>query len=159
MKTARRARGISRFEFAVVVTVVAVLVLPLAKALLYYEGIAERQRVDLTIRDMRTFLRLKMLDLMVNGRRAEIEALVGKNPVLLMEQEPKGYRGEFDRDHRQISGGEWYFDLSRKELAYVPTSLSFPKQPGEGEELRWQLKFASRTEMSVRLEAIAQNQP
>jgi hypothetical protein len=149
-----RIGGISRFEFAIVVIVVSVIALPLIAALSRYQGIAERQQMENDVRDMRTFLNLKLLDLMLSNRKADIERLAGSNPITLLERVPKDYLGELGRAPEQGAGG-WFFDATRRVLVYRPLSFSFPYRDDEGRELIWRLQQIKGSEMSIRLVTVA----
>jgi hypothetical protein len=145
-----RISGISRFEFAVVVVVVSFVVLPLFAALSRYQGIVERQQMENDVRDMRTFLNLKLLDLMLSNRKADIEHLAGSNPITLLERTPKDYLGELAHAPEQRVNG-WFFDATRRVLVYRPSSFSFPYRDDERGELVWQLQQIKGSEMSIRL--------
>ncbi len=150
-----RIGGFSRFEFAIVVIVVSFLVLPLLATLGRYQGIAERQQMENEVRDMRTFLNLKLLDLMLSNRKADIEQLAGSNPVALLERAPKNYLGEVSQTPEQGKNG-WFFDMTRQVLVYRPLSFSFPYNDGEGKTFAWQLQQIKGSEMSIRLAIIAE---
>jgi hypothetical protein len=149
-----RIGGFSRFEFAIVVIVASFVALPLIAALARYQGIAERQQMENEVRDMRTFLNLKLLDLMLSNRQADIEPLAGSNPVALLERTPKDYLGELARTPEQGKNG-WFFDTARQALVYRPASFSFPYSDGEEREFAWQLQQIKGSEMSIRLVAMA----
>lgn len=146
----RACRGFSRFELAVVVAIISLVALPLIATLMRYQGVAERLRMENDVRDMQTFLNLKLLDLMLADDKAGVAQLAGANPVRLLERVPLDYRGEID-DATQSNETGWLFDRRRKMLIYRPTSSSFPYREGEGRELGWQLERNPASERSIRL--------
>lgn len=133
-----------------VVVVISLIALPLLATLMRYQGIAERQRMENDVRDMQTFLSLKLLDFMLSGDKDGIAQLPGSNPVRLLERVPINYRGEAD-DATKVKESGWLFDQTRRELVYRPASFSFPYREGEGGELRWKLERNPASERSVRL--------
>lgn len=151
----RCGRGFSRFEFAIAVIVIALLALPLIATLLRYQGTVERQQMENDVRDMQTFLNLKLLNLMLSHRQVDIDRLAGSNPVELLERAPGRYLGERDNAPGKEESG-WYFDRQRHELVYLPASFSFPYRAGGAEVLRWQLQRIKGSEMSVRLVTLSQ---
>ena len=152
----RTCRGFSRFELAIVVIVISLVALPLIATLARYQGVAERLHMENDVRDMQTFLNLKLLDFMLAGDKDGVAQLAGSNPVRLLERVPLHYRGEID-DATQSSETGWLFDRQQKMLVYRPTSSSFPYREGEGRELGWQLERNPASERSVRLAERAPN--
>lgn len=146
-----RARGFSLLELAVVILVLAVLGGSLLRALWRYEGQVERQAVDMTVRQIRTGLHLRLLDAMTYGRREDIASLPGSNPILLRGAPAENYLGELSSPPAPELTG-WYFDTVRRELAYRPRSESFAYRDGEHGELRWQLRQVKESEIAVRFQ-------
>lgn len=146
----RACRGFSRFELTIAVIVVSLVALPLIATLMRYQGVAERLRMENDVRDMQTFLNLKLLDLMLTGDKAGVAQLVNSNPIRLLERVPMDYQGEVADAEKSPASG-WIFDRGRHELVYRPKSFSFPYRGGEGHELRWRLEWNLGSERSVRL--------
>ncbi len=119
--SARSERGISRLEFAVAASVVGIAATVLLGYALYYEELAEKTEVELTVRNIRAGLRYQVADRMIQGRTAELAAFDGGNPVRWLERPPRNYAGE--RRAANLEGpdrGEWCFDPDWKELRYRP---------------------------------------
>jgi hypothetical protein len=106
---------------AVLLAVLALIFTGLMSALNDAAERAERQGVELTIRNMRTGLKLAMGEVMMQQREGEMAAWVGSNPVRWLGSPPAGYRGECSAEEsRNLSGGEWCFEGGRRELVYRP---------------------------------------
>ena len=85
---------------------------------------AERQIVELTIRNMRTGMQRAMGEALMHQREGEMASWAGSNPVRWLDSPPAGYRGECSTaESRALSGGEWCFERGRRELVYRPRNL------------------------------------
>lgn len=115
----RRQRGASLLELALAGALFAALVLVLLDRLLWVEEYAEKTRVEVELRNMRTGLRYAVAELMVGGRDRQIPALAGQNPVRWLRVPPADYLGEVDGAPADASPGSWYFDRSSGDLVYV----------------------------------------
>ncbi len=80
---------------------------------------AERQAVDLSIRNLRTSLQLAMASALMQQRGQEIAAWVGSNPVLKLATPPPGYQGHCP-DSGLLGSGDWCFAPASGELRYRP---------------------------------------
>ena len=109
------------FQGAVLLAVLALIVGGLMSALDDASERAEKQAVELTLRNMRTGLKLAMGEAMMQQREGEMASWVGSNPVRWLESPPGGYRGECSTEEsRNLSGGDWCFERYRRELVYRP---------------------------------------
>lgn len=89
--------------------------------LIEIEAAAEHAAVELTLRNMRTGLRWQVAERLMHGRGGDLGLLEGANPVAWLARPPHGYAGEYtETDRFPRSGGSWYFDGARREIAYVP---------------------------------------
>lgn len=112
------------FQAAVVFVLLGVLALTILHALNEIEAKAERQSVELTVRNMRTGMQFAMADALVRKREHEIDAWIGSNPVRWLEIPPAGYRGGCSPEERQkLDVGAWCFDRVGRELVYNPRHL------------------------------------
>ena len=116
--------------------------------LTHYQGQAERDLVDLTLRNMRTGLRLHVATLSVEGKRSQIVQLADSNPVTWLGQFPADYLGALDNAPPRETRG-WYFDQSTRELAYRPQSSGFPG--GKWQELRWRVESLPGQDTGARI--------
>ena len=109
------------FQWAVLLIVIGVVAIGLIQALERARNQAEREAIELTVRNMRTGLQLAMGEALMHQREAEIASWVGSNPVRWLSREPAGYRGDCTHgDGSELNGGEWCFDLTQKRLLYRP---------------------------------------
>jgi hypothetical protein len=152
------------FQGAVLLVVLALIVSGLMSALNDASERAEKQGVELTIRNMRTGLKLAMGEVMMQQREGEMAAWVGSNPVRWLGSPPAGYRGECSAEEsRNFTGGEWCFEGGRRELLYRPHRPDHlhPLPAGSGHQcshLSWRVARAPESVASggfvgLRLEA------
>ncbi len=113
--------GRIRFEVVASLMLVAVLFGVLVERLLYYEEYAEKTVVELTITNMRTSLMLRKAELMVAVAQGTATRALADNPVTWLPVPLPNYAGEFaGMASASIGTGVWYFDTTRRELAYRP---------------------------------------
>ncbi len=154
------------FQGAVLLAVLALIVVRLMSALNDASERAEKQAVELTLRNMRTGLKLAMGEVMMQQRESEMAAWVGSNPVRWLGSPPGGYRGECSTEEsRNLSGGEWCFERYRRELVYRPHHPDHLHPLSAGSErqcshLSWRVARAQESLpsggfVSLRLEAAA----
>lgn len=129
-----KSSGITQLEFAVVAAVFAMLAGVLVSALLYYEELAEKTVVEVTIVNMRTGLRLKVAELIIKGRESEIAGLAHSNPVTWLDHPPSGYQDRFGA----ALAGDWVYHPVSKEIEYRPR-LRAHLSIQSGTTLRWKL--------------------
>lgn len=132
------------FQWSVVCLVTGMLVLGLLSALKEVEARAERQMVDLTIRNMRTGMQLAMGEALMHQREGEIAGWARSNPVRWLESTPVGYRGVCSKAVKGLAGGEWCFDDDRRVLIYKPRRIEYLRTVnggavGQCERLMWRV--------------------
>jgi len=154
------------FQGAVLLAVLALIFNGLISALNDASERAEKQGVELTIRNMRTGMKLAMGEAMMQQREGEMAAWVGSNPVRWLGSPPGAYRGECSvEESRNLSGGEWCFERNRRQLLYRPhrPDRLHPLPPGselQCSHLSWRVERAPESVVSagfvgLRLEAVA----
>ncbi len=154
------------FQGAVLLAVLALIFNGLMSALNDASERAEKQGVELTIRNMRTGMKLAMGEAMMQQREGEMAAWVGSNPVRWLGAPPGAYRGECSvEERRNLSGGEWCFERNRRQLLYRPhrPDRLHPLPPGselQCSHLSWRVERAPESVVSagfvgLRLEAVA----
>ena len=131
------------FMGAVLLALLGVLVLAVLNALNEIEAKAERQAVELTVRNMRTGMQFAMADALIRQREHEIEPWIGGNPVRWLETPPIGYRGDCSPEERQrLDVGAWCFDRVSRELVYKPRHLGLLRGRTDGDpcqQLAWRV--------------------
>jgi type II secretory pathway pseudopilin PulG len=132
---ARRARagGATRFEFAVVCAIVAVLVATLLGRLVFYQQQAERVAVEQLVGTLRTALQMRVTYLAVSGKGGAARQLLDENPITWLVGPPNNYLGEYDSPQiKDMPRGNWYYDRGEKVLVYlVNDSKSFTFEPSK----------------------------
>ena len=114
-----RQRGFTIFELVVVMVIASVLAIILLNRLLYYQEIAEKTAMDMTVMNMRSGLRLRVAELMMQDRMNEASQLLQENPITWLETLPPNYKGKMaDSKQTALIPGNWYFDTGRQELVY-----------------------------------------
>ncbi|GGC10982.1 type II secretion system protein [Pseudoduganella buxea] len=118
----RRQRGASLFELAVCAGVFAILAAVLLDRVQRYQAEAEHADVTRQVATLRSLLLVRVLQAEIAGDAAAVAALVGSNPMALLQTPPASYRGEFDKpDEQALAPGSWYFDRKQQKLVYLFT--------------------------------------
>ncbi len=121
------------FQSAVVFAMLGLLALVLLRTLNDVEAQAERQMVELTLRNMRTGMRFAAAEALMRQRESEIAAWAGSDPTRWLEVPPAGYRGECSaEDLRKIPVGAWCFERDSQQLAYRPRDTKRLRGPDDG---------------------------
>lgn len=129
-----RPRGFTLLELVIVACLMAVLAGVLLTRVLDYQEQAERVAREQVLAALRSALRLRLADLLIQRRQHEIPALAGQNPMTWLERAPANYAGEFyPAAAADLARGTWYFDRRAKVLVYLlRNTADFP----EGKEKR-----------------------
>ena len=114
-------QGYSLLELCVVLTLVVVLGGGWFAALLYYQELAEKTAVELTVLNVRSGMRFAIADGMINGRSAQGGDILQANPMGWLEKPPPDYLGEVPASAvASLPSGSWFFDAERREFGYLP---------------------------------------
>jgi len=115
-----RQRGFSLLELAVVVSVIGVLAGALLSRVDLYQDRAEMAARDNVLGALRSGLNMKVGQLTVTGKSAEMIKLITINPMDLLAQKPANYAGEYYLPQKaKISPGNWYFNRKEFLLVYI----------------------------------------
>ncbi|MDX9994548.1 MAG: hypothetical protein RBS28_04420 [Rhodocyclaceae bacterium] len=107
----RRQRGLSKFEFAVVLAIFGILATLLLDRLVALEHDTERLEVALTLRHIDIGLKLAIGERMMRGEEARIPELLQRNPLDFLDQQKIGAGG---------TAGGWQYDPASRILGYRP---------------------------------------
>ncbi len=137
-------RGFSRLELLIVTIMLGVIVTVLLNRFLYYQEAAEKARMEYTASALKSALRLRMASLLVQGRAQEFRLLAQDNPMDWLEQPPDNYLGRLTNpDIEGLQRGNWYFDVSSRELVYLVKQGEYFQPDSSGrKQVRLQIVFA-----------------
>jgi general secretion pathway protein G len=138
---AGRCDGFTLLELCVAIALISVVAGVLLNALAFYQELAERTAIDLTLLNMRSGIRQQIADKMIHGREADLEQVVAGNPVDWLAKPPPGYAGELSAGNGAAPRpGEWFFDVERRELGYVPRLRSHLRLRAAEDSMRWRIR-------------------
>lgn len=113
------AAGFSLLELVVSLTLVAVLVGVFLNRALYYAELAEKSAMEQVALDLRSSVNLRVAELVLQNRFADLAGLAAQNPMDLLVEKPRNYLGVLPGGGMQdIVTGHWYFDNRSKEVVY-----------------------------------------
>ncbi len=139
-------QAFSLFELCVVLALIAALGGGWLAALLYYQELAEKTAVELTVLNVRSGMRFAIADGMINGRGAQAGDILQANPMGWLEKPPPDYAGEIAGSAvASLPEGSWFFDTERREFGYLPRldfHLTIEAAAGGAAEraLRWRVR-------------------
>ena len=118
----QRQRGFSLLELAGSLVLLAIAATVLLGRLAYYEELAEKAKMEATIRAIRSAMQVRMAKMMIEGRVQEYHLLTRQNPIdWLDDRKPDDYRGAFSSsDMADQTAAGWYFDTTENTLMYLP---------------------------------------
>lgn len=124
-----RQLGASRFDFAITISIIAIL----AYVLLFSLNRAQNQVETVTMETDLTNMRWGLRELWAH-RNARGQSIAGSeidnaNPLRLLNDHPEHYIGEY-ADTPPGAQSSWYFDTKAKRLVYVFS---------DGQQLRYRL--------------------
>ena len=89
--------------------------------MLYYQELAEKTAVELTILNVRSGMRFAIAEGMIRGSGAKATDMLQANPLGWLEKPPPGYAGEVGSGAvGSLPSGSWFFDSERREFGYLP---------------------------------------
>lgn len=138
-----RQKGITLLEFTVTSVVLGILVFILLDRMAYYQGLAEKTTVEMTVMNMRSGLRYKVAEMLMHGKAAELPNLAEKSPVKWLAYPPPYYLGETrELSWSDMPPGSWGYDVKRGELLYrVKDEQNFVSARSEELGLRLRVKL------------------
>jgi len=110
---------------AVALAVLGVLAAVLLERLQYVQEYAEKTAMELVIEELRSQLRIKVAERLVDGRLADIPALADEDPFTWLDRPPANYLGEVDREPAEEPRGRWYFNRGSREVVYTANNRRF----------------------------------
>ena len=114
----RHAPSTHRFDFAVTLTVIAILATLLLGYLNKAQNDIEKVILETELNSLRLSLAEHWVDKSLKNQSIDSGSLKNSNPMLLIAERPENYIGEFSKapsDRKEV----WYFDTTKKQLIYV----------------------------------------
>ncbi len=116
--TARQA-GLGLLEFVLAAIVISILIVVFFSRVVRLSEAVERTAVQQTVNDLDSVIKLKWLTHLVRNEQDALRAMVGSNPMQLLQEPPVTYLGELDHpDPAAIPPQRWYFDKRQRLLVY-----------------------------------------
>ena len=140
----RTERGFTLFELVTVICLIALLAIIGNNRLRYYQELAEKAVMDMTLSAMTAGLRYRMAQMMINGSQRTLGELELANPVNFLQEPPRTYLGEFLAADVKAPAGSWYYDAGRHEIVYIPAIVDNLAGTGPDpapERLRFRVKL------------------
>lgn len=136
-----RTRGFSLFELAVAFALVAIFAGVLLERAVYYQELAEKSSMEQVALDLRSSVNLRVAELVLENRFAELHSLALLNPFDLLVQKPHNYLGVLiDPSPERAIPGNWYFDGKSKEVVYSPDlGRYFALDEGGQKRVAWRI--------------------
>ena len=138
-----RRRGFSLFELVVSLALIAVLIGVFLERALYYRERAEKSAMEQVALDLRSSVNLRVAELVIENRFAELVPLTAQNPMDLLVRKPSNYLGILEEAGREAGvPGNWYFDKNSKEVVYYIDSGRYfvPDEQGRM-RVAWRVKL------------------
>lgn len=112
-------RNMLLMEVLVATVVIGIVATMLLSRLAYYQEMAEKANMEMTVAAVKSALRMRLAGMMLEGRAQEYPRLAEQNPMDWLEERPANYRGELP-NAASLSEleGNWYFDRSARRLVY-----------------------------------------
>ena len=138
-----RRRGFSLLELVVSLTLVAVLVGVFLERALYYREIAEKSAMERVALDLRSSVNLRVAELVLANRFAELPMLAAQNPMDLLARTPQNYLGVLaGAGTQEVVRGNWYFDSTSREVVYYVDSGRYFAPDEQGRmRVAWRVKL------------------
>lgn len=143
-----RIKGFSLFELVVVLTIIAVLIAIAIDKLPAWQEKAERAAMQNVAGSLNSALGIKLANYIAGNDLAGVRALQGSNPMDQLVRAPDNYVGaRSGAETADIEGGQWYFDVSARELVYRVRDAEFFKTPPAAPA---EVRFAAQLVLGVR---------
>ena len=134
-----RQRGFSLFGLGLMALLISILAVLLLKRLYYYQEVAEKARVELTLKSLTNALKVKMGQMMIDDRAYRWGQLAEENPFAWFDQKPADYCGEVD-ELVAIQSGCWVYRPQENDMAYKPINTGHLETPNHNGLLRFRVK-------------------
>ena len=128
--------GFTMFELVISIIIILILTVVILNRVWFYQEQIEKASMMKIANALQGSLYVQYASLLAQRREADLKELVNENPMHWLMQAPDNYVGEFaEVKPDSVPPGSWAFDLSTRELIYVPYRSDF-FAPGKG-GLKW----------------------
>jgi prepilin-type N-terminal cleavage/methylation domain-containing protein len=128
-------RGFSLLELVVAIALISILVGVFLERALYYKERLEKSKMEEVAMDLRSSVNLRVAELVLENRAAELVRLAEENPMELMVQKPANYLGVLKQnDKSPLPAPGWYYDNRVKEVVYYVDLGRYFSPDAEGEK-------------------------
>jgi general secretion pathway protein G len=122
-------------ELAVSAVVLSVLAGILLNKLLFYQEMAEKAKMEYMISNFKSALRIRMADMLIQGRARDYPSLINENPVDWLESKPMDYQGRLpEKKTKEPLAAGWYYDSSTHILTYLVDHGRYFQPDSEGQK-------------------------
>ena len=122
--------GFSLLELVIVIVLIGVLLAVAIERLLVIKARAELTAMEQVVGNIRSGVTIRVAELMVKGRAAEVARMAGSNPMLVLAERPQNYLGElFAPEPASLAPGNWYFDSRDGVLCYLVAVVAILYHP------------------------------
>ena len=124
-------------------TLAAVLVGVFLDRALFYRERAEKSAMEQVAMDVRSSVNLRVAELVLENRFAELPSLAAQNPMDLLVGKPQNYLGVLTgAGTQEVVRGNWYFDSTSKEVVYYVDSGRYFAPDDQGRmRAAWRVKL------------------
>lgn len=146
MNPPEKQTGFTLLELAIVILLIGIVASIFLNRMQRYQELAEKTVVEATVANMRSGLRYRVAELMMNGQMNEMGSLSRENPMSWLKAPPSNYLGQLGQAQNQrIPPGSWYLDQGRHELVYLlDRSRYFKPGPDGRKAIRFHVIASTR---------------
>ena len=121
LKKIRHSKGFTLFEMVVVICSIVILYMVAEQRLNELPAAAERASYFAVLDQLKIGVNFEMYTGIAKGEIERVKGLEGSNPMDLMLEAPRNYRGVLQEvtDTNIERRGSWYFESGSGELVYV----------------------------------------
>ncbi len=135
------ARGLTRYELAIVLTLISLVLVILLGLFQEMVRTAERASYRQEVGALKSAVSLKMLDYVVRNDTRGLAAMIGENPMELLREPLPGYVGVFDsKEETSLQSGQWGFHSPSGELVYAARFDDKGKAVSSLRYIRWAIE-------------------
>jgi hypothetical protein len=129
-------RRFSLMELSMLMLVAAIVAYALFTRTMRYFEVAEKAAMMITVLEVERGMRIRLSLAAMKGAAVRADKLQDGNPFEFAQALPPNYLGELggEIDPGELKRGNWFYDRSRHEIAYVPR-LSSRLRSRNGEEI------------------------